>query len=182
MEDSSSASGREESPIPTNTFAAAEEQVKSRAMSSSDDGPLPQIKAVVNDTGGFIPTDNPQVLCTPLPLHCRVNSPIHIPFIVVTTLPVPDGTLVRLSANNKFNPVADLKNAEALMTNQMAKFPDIRFVGRSGRGEHKRPRGVSSCLLPSAAARQVANFGLLDVCKVAALCRHKWCSVPNNKK
>lgn len=145
MDDSSSASGREESPLPTSSLNAAEEHVKSRALSSSDEVLLPQVKAVVNDTGGLIQTDNPQVLCTPLPQHCRVNSPIHIPFIVVATSPVPDGTLVRLSANNKFNPLADLKNAEALMSNQVAKFPDIRFVGRSGRGEHKRPRGVSAC-------------------------------------
>ena len=154
MDDSSSASGREESPLPSNSLTAADEQVKSHALPSSDDLPLPQVKAVVNDTGGLIATDNPHVLCTPLPQHCRVNSPIHIPFVVVTTSPVPDGTLVRLSANNKFNPTADLKNAEALMTNQMAKFPDIRFVGRSGRGEHKRPRGVSSCCWKS----EYANF------------------------
>lgn len=159
MDDSSSASGREESPLPTNLVTATEEQAIPRAPLSLDDMSLPQVKAVVNDNGGLIPTDNPLVLCTPLPLHCRVNSPIHIPFLVVATSHVPDGTLVRLSANNKFNPTADLKNAEALMTSQVAKFPDIRFVGRSGRGEHKRPRGVSSCL---AAGTRVLCMRILD--------------------
>ena len=47
---------------------------------------------------------------------------------------VPDGTKVTLSAANEDNAKGDLKNNAAVMQNQIALFPDLRFVGRSGRG------------------------------------------------
>jgi hypothetical protein len=38
-------------------------------------------------------------------------------------------------AGNDENFCAELRNATAVMKNQVAKFNDLRFVGRSGRGE-----------------------------------------------
>uniref|UniRef100_A0A8C0F359 RUNX family transcription factor 1 n=1 Tax=Bubo bubo TaxID=30461 RepID=A0A8C0F359_BUBBB len=52
-----------------------------------------------------------------------------------TTLNVPDGTLVTVMAGNDENYSAELRNATAAMKNQVARFNDLRFVGRSGRGK-----------------------------------------------
>ena len=48
---------------------------------------------------------------------------------------VTDGTIVTLRAGNDENYCAELRNCTAVMKNQVAKFNDLRFVGRSGRGE-----------------------------------------------
>lgn len=50
---------------------------------------------------------------------------------------VPDGTVVTVMAGNDENYSAELRNASAVMKNQVARFNDLRFVGRSGRGERK---------------------------------------------
>lgn len=50
---------------------------------------------------------------------------------------VPDGTVVTVMAGNDENYSAELRNASAVMKNQVARFNDLRFVGRSGRGERE---------------------------------------------
>jgi hypothetical protein len=50
---------------------------------------------------------------------------------------VLDGTLVTVRAGNDDNYCGELRNATAIMKNQIAKFNDLRFVGRSGRGKCK---------------------------------------------
>ncbi|VFV27375.1 aml 1 (acute myeloid leukemia 1) oncogene [Lynx pardinus] len=55
--------------------------------------------------------------------------------IVVALGDVPDGTLVTVMAGNDENYSAELRNATAAMKNQVARFNDLRFVGRSGRGK-----------------------------------------------
>ncbi|KAL0178557.1 hypothetical protein M9458_027451, partial [Cirrhinus mrigala] len=52
---------------------------------------------------------------------------------VVALGDVPDGTLVTVMAGNDENYSAELRNASAVMKNQVARFNDLRFVGRSGR-------------------------------------------------
>lgn len=47
---------------------------------------------------------------------------------------VIDGTVVTIRAGNDENYCAELRNASSIMKNQVAKFNDLRFVGRSGRG------------------------------------------------
>lgn len=47
---------------------------------------------------------------------------------------VSDGTLVTVMAGNDENFCGELRNCTAVMKNQIAKFNDLRFVGRSGRG------------------------------------------------
>ena len=60
----------------------------------------------------------------------------HVPLSQVVALgDVPDGTLVTVMAGNDENYSAELRNASAVMKNQVARFNDLRFVGRSGRGE-----------------------------------------------
>lgn len=48
---------------------------------------------------------------------------------------VNDGTLVTVNAGNDENFCGELRNHTAIMKNQVAKFNDLRFVGRSGRGK-----------------------------------------------
>lgn len=59
------------------------------------------------------------------------------PVQIVALGDVPDGTLVTVMAGNDENFSAELRNASAAMKNQVARFNDLRFVGRSGRGELK---------------------------------------------
>lgn len=53
---------------------------------------------------------------------------------VVALGDIPDGTLVTVMAGNDENYSAELRNATAAIKNQVARFNDLRFVGRSGRG------------------------------------------------
>ena len=59
-------------------------------------------------------------------------------FKVIALGDVQDGTLVTLRAGNDENYCAELRNSTAVMKNQVAKFNDLRFVGRSGRGKNSR--------------------------------------------
>lgn len=57
-------------------------------------------------------------------------------FKVVALGDVCDGTVVTINAGNDENFCGELRNCTAIMKNQVAKFNDLRFVGRSGRGEY----------------------------------------------
>ncbi|XP_058803848.1 runt-related transcription factor 2-like isoform X2 [Phymastichus coffea] len=85
--------------------------------------------------GELIRTDSPHVVCTVLPSHWRSNKTLPVAFKVVALGDVGDGTLVTVRAGNDENCCAELRNSTALMKNQVAKFNDLRFVGRSGRGK-----------------------------------------------
>ncbi len=43
--------------------------------------------------------------------------------------------MVTIKAGNDENWSAELRNCSAVMKNHVAKFNDLRFVGRSGRGK-----------------------------------------------
>ena len=75
------------------------------------------------------------MVCTVLPAHWRSNKTLPVAFKVVALGEVGDGTLVTVRAGNDENCCAELRNSTAVMKNQVAKFNDLRFVGRSGRGE-----------------------------------------------
>lgn len=47
----------------------------------------------------------------------------------------PDGTMVTVMAGNDENYSAELRNASAVMKGGVSRFNDLRFLGRSGRGE-----------------------------------------------
>jgi len=70
-----------------------------------------------------------------LPTHWRSNKTLPIAFKVISLVDVGDGTTVTVRAGNDENSSAELRNCSAVMKNQVAKFNDLRFVGRSGRGE-----------------------------------------------
>ena len=66
------------------------------------------------------------------------NKTLPVAFKVVALGDINDGTMVTVRAGNDENYCAELRNCSAVMKNQIAKFNDLRFVGRSGRGELKR--------------------------------------------
>ncbi|GAB0094034.1 uncharacterized protein DMENIID0001_092480 [Sergentomyia squamirostris] len=85
--------------------------------------------------GELVKTGCPHVVCTVLPQHWRSNKTLPVAFKVVALGEVGDGTLVTVMAGNDENYCGELRNSTAVMKNQVAKFNDLRFVGRSGRGK-----------------------------------------------
>ncbi|CAB0005783.1 unnamed protein product [Nesidiocoris tenuis] len=85
--------------------------------------------------GELVRTGSPHFVCTGLPSHWRSNKTLPIGFKVVALGEVMDGTVVTVRAGNDENYCAELRNCSAVMKNQVAKFNDLRFVGRSGRGK-----------------------------------------------
>ncbi|KAK7791551.1 hypothetical protein R5R35_013297 [Gryllus longicercus] len=85
--------------------------------------------------GELVRTGSPHFVCTVLPPHWRSNKTLPVAFKVVALGDVLDGTLVTVRAGNDENFCAELRNSTAVMKNQVAKFNDLRFVGRSGRGK-----------------------------------------------
>ncbi len=93
------------------------------------------LQEFLGEQGELVQTGSPCVLCTPLPNHWRSNKSLPIGFKVFTFQEVPDGTLVTVRAGNDENFCGELRNHTAVMKGQVAKFSDLRFVGRSGRGK-----------------------------------------------
>uniref|UniRef100_A0A8D8SSE0 Protein lozenge n=2 Tax=Cacopsylla melanoneura TaxID=428564 RepID=A0A8D8SSE0_9HEMI len=85
--------------------------------------------------GELVRTGSPQFVCTVLPPHWRSNKTLPVAFKVVALGDVMDGTIVTIRAGNDENYCGELRNCTAVMKNQVAKFNDLRFVGRSGRGK-----------------------------------------------
>uniref|UniRef100_UPI00358ECD22 runt-related transcription factor 1-like n=1 Tax=Myxine glutinosa TaxID=7769 RepID=UPI00358ECD22 len=85
--------------------------------------------------GEMVRTDSPNFLCSRLPPHWRCNKTLPVAFKVVILGDVSDGTLVTVLAGNDENFSAELRNATAVVKNRIARFNDLRFVGRSGRGK-----------------------------------------------
>ncbi|XP_076259178.1 uncharacterized protein LOC143195665 isoform X2 [Rhynchophorus ferrugineus] len=83
----------------------------------------------------FAETGSPYVFCSKLPDHWRSNKTLPSSFRVLAATEVMDGTKVTVQAGNDENCCADMKNFSAIMKNGEAKFNDLRFVGRSGRGK-----------------------------------------------
>lgn len=86
--------------------------------------------------GDLVQTGSPAILCSPLPTHWRSNKSLPVAFKVVALDEVSDGTIVTIRAGNDENCCGELRNCTAIMKNQVAKFNDLRFVGRSGRGNY----------------------------------------------
>ena len=90
--------------------------------------------------GELVTTDSPNFVCTILPSHWRCNKTLPVPFKVLSLSDISDGTKVILTAGNDENSAAELRNAIATFKNQVARFNDLRFVGRSGRGKRREKR------------------------------------------
>lgn len=83
----------------------------------------------------LVKTGSPFFMCSELPNHWRSNKTLPVAFKVVALGDVPDNTLVTVRAGNDENFCAELRNNSAAMKGNIAKFNDLRFVGRSGRGK-----------------------------------------------
>src|SRR6218665_596662 len=89
-----------------------------------------------NEYGGaVIRTNSPNILCTQLPGHWRSNKTLPVTFKVIVLGDVKDGTLVSVRAGNEENFAGEIRNNTSMLKNGVAKFHDLRFVGRSGRGK-----------------------------------------------
>lgn len=85
--------------------------------------------------GNLVKMDSPNFLCTELPSHWRKNKSLPTPFKVVALDEIQDGTQCIINAGNDEQFSGDLRNASAVFKNNQARFNDLRFVGRSGRGK-----------------------------------------------
>ncbi|XP_046450570.1 runt-related transcription factor 2-like isoform X2 [Daphnia pulex] len=103
--------------------------------SSSAVPPSQQGMSLPGIGGELVRTGSPCVLCSSLPTHWRSNKTLPAAFRVVCLGSIDDGTLVTVRAGNDENWSAELRNGTAVMKNHVAKFNDLRFIGRSGRGK-----------------------------------------------
>ncbi|XP_015598790.1 protein lozenge [Cephus cinctus] len=110
-------------------------------------------EAQAEHPGELVRTGSPYFLCSQLPTHWRSNKTLPVAFKVVALGEVEDGTPVTVRAGNDENLCAELRNSTALMKNQVAKFNDLRFVGRSGRG-----KSFSITITVSTTPPQVATY------------------------
>ena len=93
---------------------------------------------IAEHPGELTRTGSPHIVCSTLPTHWRSNKTLPVAFKVVALGDVQDGTPCHLMCGNDENFCGELRNCSTVMKNQVAKFNDLRFVGRSGRGENKR--------------------------------------------
>lgn len=108
----------------------------SAGCGSSSAIPPSQSMSMPGIGGELVRTGSPCVLCSSLPTHWRSNKTLPAAFRVVCLGSIDDGTLVTVRAGNDENWSAELRNGTAVMKNHVAKFNDLRFIGRSGRGKH----------------------------------------------
>ncbi|XP_075051456.1 runt-related transcription factor 3 isoform X2 [Mixophyes fleayi] len=125
---------------PSTSFSCGKMGDSNGAIRSSGAGRTrTEIRTVVDvladHAGELVRTDSPNFLCSVLPSHWRCNKTLPVAFKVLALGDVPDGTVVTVMAGNDENYSAELRNASAVMKNQVARFNDLRFVGRSGRGK-----------------------------------------------
>ncbi|XGW19588.1 hypothetical protein V3C99_003437 [Haemonchus contortus] len=84
----------------------------------------------------LLKSSSPNIFYTKLPEHHRSNKSLPSPFTVLITSPVPDGTLVTVAAGNDETPCGEVRHDTAKVVRQVARFSDLRFVGKSGRGKN----------------------------------------------
>ena len=112
--------------------------------------------------GELVKTGSPNFLCSALPIHWRSNKTLPVAFRVVAMGDVVDGTMVTLRAGNDENYCGELRNCTSVFKSQVAKFNDLRFVGRSGRGRGRRARGPRSPSRPCSGADTSGKCTLLS--------------------
>lgn len=84
--------------------------------------------------GELVRTGSPNFVCSVLPGHWRTNKTLPVAFKVVALGEVEDGTKVCLAAGSDENLCAEIRNSVSTMKDYVARFKDLRFIGRSGRG------------------------------------------------
>lgn len=117
----------------TNSSSSQAQQSQSSMLNDM----FPNLLEVLQEMHGeLVQTGSPMILCSTLPTHWRSNKSLPCPFrVVALDYDIPDGTEVVITAGNDENYNPELRNNTAPMKNGVAKFSDLRFVGRSGRGK-----------------------------------------------
>ncbi|NP_999779.1 SpRunt-1 protein [Strongylocentrotus purpuratus] len=118
-----------------NSYKMAEGGQRNKASSVFKGGERSIVDALSEYPGELVKTESPNFACSVLPNHWRCNKSLPVAFKVVSLGETKDGTMVTIAAGNDENYCAELKNNTAVMKNQVARFNDLRFVGRSGRGK-----------------------------------------------
>ena len=77
------------------------------------------------------------ILNTRLFFPPRSNKTLPMAFKVIALSDIEDGTVVNLRVGNDENFCGELRNNTAVMKNNVAKFNDLRIIGRSGRGKER---------------------------------------------
>ncbi|TRY89844.1 hypothetical protein DNTS_005438, partial [Danionella cerebrum] len=123
--------------------SAGQQHGQAQQQQQQDGAVVPRLRAhenrsmaeiIADHPAELVRTDSPNFLCSVLPSHWRCNKTLPVAFKVVALGDVADGTVVTVMAGNDENYSAELRNASGVMKNQVARFNDLRFVGRSGRG------------------------------------------------
>jgi len=99
--------------------------------------PSPSPAPAAGTADHLVGTDSPNFACTALPSHWRANKTLpHVFRVVALGGDIRDGTRVIVGAGNDENHCGELRNGVAFMLSGVATFTDMRFIGRSGRGQH----------------------------------------------
>ena len=99
-----------------------------KALAALDDGHT-QLQ-----NGDAVMTSCASIACTRLPVHWRSNKALPQMFRVYSLKPIADGTEVAVTTVNDMGQNCDVKNGTARFQHNVAKFVDMRFNGKSGRG------------------------------------------------
>ncbi|XP_055296504.1 segmentation protein Runt-like isoform X2 [Sitodiplosis mosellana] len=121
----------------TNSTSSSSQQLQAQSESNMLNDMFPNLLNVLQEChGDLVQTGSPMILCSTLPTHWRSNKSLPCAFkVIVLDYEVPDNTEVIISAGNEENYNPELRNNLAMLKNGVAKFNDLRFVGRSGRGK-----------------------------------------------
>lgn len=123
------------SPSTISSTSSQSQQLQTQSNMLND--MFPNLLDVLQECHGeLVQTGSPMILCSTLPTHWRSNKSLPCAFkVIALDYDIPDGTEVVISAGNDENCTPELRNNTALIKNGVAKFNDLRFVGRSGRGK-----------------------------------------------
>ena len=120
----------------TNSRYKVMSDVRAKLSGGGPESPFKMSSSGINHhPDELVKTGSPNFLCSVLPSHWRSNKTLPVPFKVVALGDIKDGTKVCVTAGNDENFSSELRNNTATMKNNVAKFNDLRFVGRSGRGK-----------------------------------------------
>ncbi|XP_031629465.1 segmentation protein Runt-like isoform X2 [Contarinia nasturtii] len=123
------------SPSTNSTTSSSQQQPQSQNESNMLNDMFPNLLNVLTEChGDLVQTGSPMILCSSLPPHWRSNKSLPCAFkVIVLDYEIPDNTEVVITAGNDEDCNPKLKNNTAVLKNGVAKFNDLRFVGRSGR-------------------------------------------------
>lgn len=133
----STATQQQSSPSTNSSSSSSQPTQQSQTQSNILNDMYPNLLDMLKEChGDLVQTGSPMILCSTLPTHWRSNKSLPCAFkVIALDYDIPDGTEVVITAGNDENWNPELRNNTALIKNGVAKFNDLRFVGRSGRGK-----------------------------------------------